>query len=89
MLAAHARGFVPFHRAGRTVACINLVGLTTIFALQSVTGIVVERFADGSGPGDVTAYRITFALVAAVLLSAGAIYLRARDVPPSVAVAWR
>lgn len=76
VLAAQCRGFIPAHRAGRAIACVNLTGLTTVFAFQSLTGWIVESSAEGQG------YRWVFAAVAAMLMLALAAYLRAHDVPP-------
>ena len=36
VLAAHCRGFVPLARAGRAIACVNLMGLTTVFLMQKL-----------------------------------------------------
>lgn len=74
-LAAHCRGFVPVHRVGRAVACINLTGLLTVFVLQAVAGLLVERVPGSDG------YRAVFAMVAGVLLVAALVYSRVRDVP--------
>lgn len=78
-LAAHCRGFVPMERAGRAIACINLMGLVSVFVLQAIAGVLVESAADR---GDVAGgYRLVFALVAGVLVVAGSVYARVRDVP--------
>lgn len=75
-LAAHCRGFVPVHRVGRAIACINLMGLVNVFVLQAAAGVLVE------GPGAAaTGYRLVFAMVAIVLIITGSIYTRVRDVP--------
>ena len=80
-LAAHCRGFVPVHRVGRAIACINLMGLVNVFVLQAVAGVLVEG-ADGADPGAAaTGYRLVFAMVAIVLVMAASIYTRVRDVP--------
>lgn len=80
-LAAHCRGFVPDERIGRAIACINVMGLASVFVLQIAAGVVVEGAREaGEGPVD-QGYRLMFAMVALVLLTAAAIYTRVRDVP--------
>jgi MFS family permease len=80
-LAAHCRGFVPDERIGRAIACINLMGLVTVFIMQLVAGVLVEAVSSGEGETAGAAYRWVFAMVALVLLVAGAVYIRVRDVP--------
>jgi MFS family permease len=80
-LAAHCRGFVPVERVGRALACINLMGLVSVFIMQVVAGALVEGVANGYGEVAGAGYRLVFAMVALVLLVTGAIYTRVRDVP--------
>ena len=80
-LAAHCRGFVPVHRVGRAIACINLMGLVNVFVLQAVAGMLVEGVAGADAQGIANGYRLVFVMVAAVLVVTGAIYSRVRDVP--------
>jgi hypothetical protein len=80
-LAAHCRGFVPVHRVGRAIACINLMGLVNVFVLQAVAGVLVEGVAGADAQGIANGYRLVFVMVAAVLIITGAIYSRVRDVP--------
>jgi hypothetical protein len=82
VLAAHTRGFVSLERAGRAISCINLAGLVTVFAVQGVTGWLVERAAAPGGAGLATGYRHAFACVAVLLVAALAFYVRAEDAPP-------
>lgn len=77
-LAAHCRGFVPVERVGRALACIQLMGLVSVFILQAAAGVLVEEAA---GNGSATGYRLVFAMVAVVLMVAASAYMRARDVP--------
>ena len=80
-LAAHSRGFVPDERVGRAIACISLTGLVSVFVLQVVAGVIVQASVervDGLAGGG---YRLVFTMIAMVLLTAGAVYMRARDVP--------
>ena len=88
-LAAHCRGFVPDARVGRAIACISLMGLVSVFVMQVAAGAIVEGFVEAvaAGSGEQMrdavggGYRLVFAMIAMVLLAAGAIYMRARDVP--------
>jgi phosphatidylglycerophosphate synthase len=80
-LAAHCRGFVPIERVGRALACINLMGLVSVFILQAAAGVLVEGVAGEGGEGAATGYRLVFAMVACVLIVTAAVYTRVRDVP--------
>jgi MFS family permease len=80
-LAAHCRGFVPVHRVGRAISCINLMGLVNVFVMQAVAGMLVEGAAGGQGQVVADGYRWVFAMVAVVLILTGSVYTRVRDVP--------
>lgn len=80
-LAAHCRGFVPDERIGRAIACINVMGLASVFVLQVAAGVVVEGARAAESAGADQGYRLVFAMVALVLLVTAAIYTRVRDVP--------
>ena len=80
-LAAHCRGFVPAQRVGRAIACINLMGLVNVFVLQAAAGVMVEGVTGGAPEAAAGGYRLVFAMVATVLLVAGIVYTRVRDVP--------
>lgn len=83
VMVGHGQALVEPRFAGRaiTVMQIGLVGGT--FALQYLTGLIVELFtmADGSiGPG---AYRAVFAAVALILVVCAAVYSGVEDAKPS------
>lgn len=59
VLAAHARCFVPARRLGRAMTCINLVGLTAVFAMQSGTGALIG-WVERAGGAPETGYRLVF-----------------------------
>ena len=80
-LAAHCRGFVPVERVGRAIACINLMGLVSVFVMQLAAGVLVDGATQGEAEAVDKGYRLVFAMVAFVLLVTGAIYTRVRDVP--------
>lgn len=80
-LAAHCRGFVPVHRVGRAIACINLMGLVNVFVMQAAAGVLAEGVTGGQGEAAANGYRLVFAMVAVVLAVTGSVYTRVRDVP--------
>jgi predicted MFS family arabinose efflux permease len=81
-LAAHCRGFVPAHRAGRAITMMSLFGLSGAFLSQWITGLIVELFSAADGTGSDLAYRLVFGFVALLVATAATIYARAPDVPP-------
>ncbi|MCP5149712.1 MAG: MFS transporter [Ectothiorhodospiraceae bacterium] len=84
-LVTHCRAFVPASFAGRAVACVNLFGISGIFVLQAGTGVVIEAVAD-AGADPALGFRLTFGLVAALLVAVSVPYLaRVPDVRPSEA----
>ena len=80
VLAAHARRFVPQHRAGRAIACINLMGLTGVFLMQAGTGAVIDMVHAAGGAPE-TGFRLVFATVIAALAVTASIYARQPDGP--------
>ncbi|MFT5173914.1 MAG: MFS family permease [Gammaproteobacteria bacterium] len=81
VLAAHCRDFVPLSRAGRAIACVNLMGLTMVFIMQKLSGWMVEF---GASVADATAgvgYRLVFVCIALILSIAVAGYLRVGEAP--------
>jgi predicted MFS family arabinose efflux permease len=82
VLAAHCRAFVPLGRAGRAISVVNLTGLITAFALQKLTGTMVDLTRAADGTTTELGYRLVFMTLAVTLLTALSGYLRVRDVPP-------
>ena len=83
VLAAHARSFVPARRAGRAITCINLVGLTGVFVMQSGTGALIDLVARAGG-APATGYRLVFLSVIVILVASAAIYRRQPETPDEV-----
>jgi predicted MFS family arabinose efflux permease len=79
-LTAHCRGFVPTSRAGRTVTMMALVGITGIFFMQWVTGLVIDAFGGTVGENAHTGYILVFAIPVTLLVLCSLIYLPIRDV---------
>lgn len=80
VLAAHARRFVPAHRAGRAITCINLMGLTGVFLLQAGTGAVID-LVERAGGSPEAGFRLVFVTVIAVLAVTASIYARQPEGP--------
>ena len=80
ILAAHARSFVPARRAGRTITCITLVGLTGVFAMQFASGALIDLVARAGG-SPATGYRLVFLGVIGILLASAAIYRHQPEIP--------
>lgn len=80
VLVAHARCFVPARRLGRAMTCINLVGLTAVFVMQSGTGAQIELVERWGGTPE-TGYRLVFLSVIAILALSGWIYSGQPDRP--------
>ncbi len=83
VLAAHARSFVPARRAGRAITCINLVGLTGVFVMQSGTGALID-LVERAGGAPATGYRLVFLSVIVILVASAAIYSRQPEAPEEV-----
>ena len=81
VLAAHCRSFVPLSRVGRAIACVNLMGIGTVFIMQKFTGWIVELSTSPAGKASILGYQVTFLSVAVLLALAVTAYLRVRDVP--------
>lgn len=80
VLAAHARSFVPARRAGRAMTCINLVGLTGVFLMQSLTGALLNLVTEAGGTREL-GYRLVFLSVIGILAVSAALYRRQPDAP--------
>lgn len=80
VLASHARGFVPSHRAGRAITTINLAGLTGVFLLQTATGAAID-WVEATGGAAETGHRIVFVLVIAALSVSALVYARQPEKP--------
>jgi predicted MFS family arabinose efflux permease len=80
-LTAHGRSFVPLERAGRLVTTINLFALGMAFAAQWLSGLLVGATGTGEGLGSALGYRLVFALLAGMLLTALLVYRPAPERP--------
>lgn len=81
---AHARSLYPDRYVGRVVTAINLFIWGGVFFVQIGTGLLIDAFpADAQGHSPFIAYRLTFAVLAVLLVAALLVYRRIEDVPPS------
>ena len=80
ILAGHARAFVPARRAGRAITCINLVGLTGVFLMQTGTGALID-LVERLGGAPETGFRLVFLAVIAILLVSAGLYSRQPEAP--------
>lgn len=84
VLTAHARGFVPPERSGRTIATINMVALGAAFVAQWITGLLVALPGNGDGLGTELGFRLAFGFLALTLLAAILVYRTAPERPDAV-----
>ena len=85
---AHVRALFPDSHTGRAITAINLFTWCGVFAMQMVTGAIVNAFpADALGRSPLAAYQAMFGALALALLIAALIYRRTPDMPPSKDVA--
>ena len=82
MLQTHCRALFPDHLAGRANTVLNLAGVFGVFAMQWLSGLIIDAFPVPGAIASVTAYRLAFAAVAIWVLLGVAFYLRAKDAPP-------
>ena len=85
---AHVRALFPDSHTGRAITAINLFTWGGVFALQMMTGAIVNAFpADALGRSPLAAYQAMFGFLALILVIAALIYRRTPDVAPSKDVA--
>jgi MFS family permease len=81
---AHVRSLFTDRYVGRVVTAINLFIWGGVFLVQVGTGLLIDAFpADELGRSPFMAYRLTFVLLAVLLVAALLFYRRIEDVPPS------
>jgi len=80
ILITHGQALFPREVLGRGITLLNIGAMLGVFASQAITGAIIQLFpisADGAYP--LLAYRVVFALQAAVMLLALLPYFRAPD----------
>src|SRR6478752_8274533 len=84
MVMTHGRGIIPDRLIGRGIATINTSVMLGVACMQTLSGVIVGAFEPlADGTRSETAYRALFGVLAAVLITAIAIYSRSQDVKPS------
>lgn len=89
LIHAHARAVLPDRLVGRGLTLQNLAVFLGVFAIQSLSGVIVGAFDPVGGSGGSAggaapeiAYRAVFGFLAAATLIGVAVYLRIGDVRP-------
>jgi len=76
---AHSKSLFPPELVGRGMTLLNMGSMGGVFVTQSITGLAIDLFAPTNGVYPLASYRLVFALQAAFLVVAAALYLTARD----------
>jgi MFS family permease len=79
LMIAHGKSLFPPHLVGRGMTLLNMGSMGGAFAVQFVSGFVVDLFPAVDGVYPLDAYRTVFALQGLVLLVAVIVYRRSRD----------
>jgi len=79
---AHARGLVPANLIGRGVSITNMGVMTAIALAQFTFGWIIGAFPTNAGVPPEHAYRVAFAVQAALAIIGLLIYGRIQDVKP-------
>jgi len=83
IVTSHGKSLFPVQLTGRGITLMNVGTMGGVFVSQSLTGLLVAWFPAQGGIYPETAYRAVFGAIAAALLVAIAIYLKASDPHPS------
>lgn len=81
LLHAHARAVLPAHLLGRGLTLQNTASIFGVFLWQSLTGLIVEAFADAGAAAPEAAYRTVFGFLGAVSLAGLLVYSGCEDDP--------
>jgi hypothetical protein len=80
VVIAHGKALFPPALIGRGMTLLNVGSMGGVFFAQAISGYAIELFGVGDGGAyPLDAYRLVFALQAAFVILAVAVYLRARD----------
>jgi MFS family permease len=79
VVIAHGKSLFPRELVGRGMTLLNMGSMGGVFVTQTVSGLAIDLFPASNGVYPLDAYRIVFALQAAFLIGAVAIYVPARD----------
>jgi len=76
---SHGRSLVAPHLLGRTITLLNIGAMGGGFLVQFVSGTIINLFASQAGAYPLHAYRLVFALQAALVLAGFLAYLGSRE----------
>ena len=79
LVMAQGKTLLPPHLIGRGFTLLNIGTMGGGFAVQFLSGVVINLFSAPDGVYPLSAYRLVFALQAARLLAAAIAYLGSRD----------
>ena len=79
VVITHGRSLFAADLVGRGMTLLNMGSMGGVFVTQSVTGLAIDLFPAADGLYPLASYRLVFALQAAFLVVAAALYRTARD----------
>jgi predicted MFS family arabinose efflux permease len=79
LVMSHGRSLVPPHLLGRTITLLNIGTMGGGFLVQFVSGTIINLFPVEAGAYPLAAYRLVFALQAALVLASFLAYFHSRD----------
>ncbi len=79
LVMAQGKTLLPPHLIGRGFTLLNIGTMGGGFLVQFLSGVVINLFSAPDGVYPLSAYRLVFALQAALLLAAAIAYLGSRD----------
>jgi MFS family permease len=79
VVIAHGKALSPPELVGRGMTLLNMGSMGGVFVTQSISGLAIDLFAATDGVYPLASYRLVWALQAAFLVIAAALYLTARD----------
>ncbi|MDF2367561.1 MFS transporter [Sneathiella sp.] len=79
VIMSHGRSIFPEERLGRGIATLNTAVFLGVFLLQSLGGFIIGAFASENGTAPLSAYRVFFFCLAAIITIALLIYSRSKE----------
>ena len=79
VVMAHGRSLVAPHLLGRTITLLNIGAMGGGFLVQFVSGTIINLFPTQAGAYPLEAYRLVFALQAALVAAGFLIYWGSRE----------
>jgi len=79
LVMSHGRSLVPPHLLGRTITLLNIGTMGGGFLVQFVSGTIINLFPAEAGVYPLAAYRLVFALQAALVLTGLLAYFGSRE----------